>query len=63
MPWTAWGPTWGNSIGVRSVVGPLLGWLVQTKVSFHAALVVSAALEAAAAVWMFLLARRVHIVT
>ena len=48
-------------VGVRSVLGPLLGWSVQTLLSFHAALIVSASLEATAAVWMFRLARRVHV--
>jgi MFS family permease len=48
-------------VGLRSVVGPLLGLTVQSMFSFEAALLSSAALEAAAAVWMLLLARKVHV--
>ncbi len=48
-------------VGVRSLVGPALGWAVQAAFSFQAAFVMSALLEATAAVWMLRLARRVHV--
>jgi MFS family permease len=48
-------------VGFRSVAGPLLGWAVQAAFSFRAALLMSAVLEAAGAVWMLALARRVHV--
>lgn len=48
-------------VGVRSVVGPLLGWAVAAALSFRAALFLSAGLEAAAAAWTWRLARRVHV--
>ena len=48
-------------VGVRSILGPLLGMGVMAAFSFEAALVVSAGLEVAAGLWMFRLARRVHI--
>lgn len=49
-------------VGVRSILGPLLGMGVMAAFSFEAALVVSAGLEVAAGLWMLRLARRVHIV-
>jgi hypothetical protein len=46
------------AVGLRSVLAPLFGWGVKSAFSFDAALVLSVALEAAAAVWMLRLARR-----
>lgn len=50
-------------VGVRSVVGPTLGYVAQRALSFGAALVIAAALETAAAIVTFRLARRVHLRT
>jgi MFS family permease len=47
-------------VGVRSVLGPAIGWGVEAAFSYQAALVVSAALEALGGLWMLRLARRVH---
>ncbi len=50
-----------SCVGVRSILGPLLGIGVLAAFSFEAALAVSAGLEVLAGLWMLRLARRVHI--
>jgi len=50
-------------VGVRSVIGPVLGYLVFLALSFEAALAMAAGFEVAAAVVTFRLARRVHLTT
>jgi MFS family permease len=48
-------------VGIRSVIGPLLGYGVEKALSFHAALWMAAGLEAVAVVRTLSLARRVHV--
>ena len=48
-------------VGIRSVLGPAIGWVVQNLFSYEAALIVSASLEALGGLWMLRLARRVHV--
>lgn len=50
-------------VGVRSVLGPVLGYAMFLAVSFEAALAMAAAFEVAAAAVTFRLARRVHLTT
>jgi MFS family permease len=45
-------------VGIRSAMGPVLGYLVATQASFHAALVMAAGFEAVAVARMWALARR-----
>jgi MFS family permease len=47
-------------VGIRSVLGPVIGETVKSLFSYRAAMGVSAALELLAAIWMFRLARRVR---
>jgi MFS family permease len=47
-------------VGIRSVIGPLLGYAVAWAFSFHAALLLGAGLEAVAVARSVALARRVH---
>ena len=47
-------------VGIRSIVGPVMGLLVANLASPKAAFVVSSVLEFLAFLWMFRLARRVH---
>jgi len=47
-------------VGVRSVLGPAIGWAVQNLFNYQAAMIVSASLEALAGLWMLRLARKVH---
>jgi hypothetical protein len=47
-------------VGIRSVMGPLVGWLVQAAAGFRAAMWLAVGLEAAAAVWTWRLAGRAH---
>jgi MFS family permease len=50
-------------VGVRSVLGPAMGFAVERALSFQAALVVAAVFEAFAAFFAFRLAKRVHLRT
>jgi hypothetical protein len=50
-------------VGVRSVLGPVLGYGIGRLVSYRAAVGVAAGFEALAALWTWRLARRVHVAT
>ena len=48
-------------VGVRSVLGPAIGYAVDRAFSYRAAVFLAAGFEAAAAVWAWRLSRRVHV--